>query len=66
MRVIMNKQRNEYGRMHRKEYDNGMRNDQLRRSLMRSYQSRQDRKCGVVNTFVMDNLVMEAYEQCSY
>lgn len=66
MRVIMNKQRNEYGKMHRKEYDNGMRNDLLRRSLMRSYQGRQDSKCGVVNTFVMDNLLMETYELCTY
>ncbi len=63
MRITMNKQRNEYGKMHRKEYENGMRNGLLRRSLMRSYQCRQDGKCGVVNTFVTDNLVMETYEK---
>lgn len=62
MSVIMNKQRNELGRAHRKEYDGGLRNDWCKRSAMRSYSCRGDSKCGVVNTFVTDNLVLETYE----
>ena len=54
MSVIMNKQRN--------EYDGGLRNDWCKRSAMRSYSCRSDCKCGVVNTFVTDNLVLETYE----
>ena len=61
-KVCFNKYRNELGRAHRKEYDNGLRNEWCNRASMRSYQCRPDRKCGTVMTFVQDNLILELYE----
>jgi hypothetical protein len=61
-KTILNKYRNELGRLHRKEYESGVRNGWCRRSGMRSYQCRPDRKSGTVVTFIQDNLVMEIYE----
>ena len=61
-RTVLNKYRNELGREHRKEYDGGLRNEWCRRSAMRSYQCRPDRKSGTVMTFIHDNLVLECYE----
>lgn len=59
--VVLNKYRNELGKLHRKVYDNGMRNEWCNRSSMRSYSCRPDRKCGTVNTFTRDNLILEIY-----
>lgn len=50
----MNKYRNELGKLHRKEYDNGLRNEWCNRASMRSYQCRPDRKSGTVMTFAQD------------
>ena len=61
--IVLNKYRNDFGRLHRKEYDGGLRNSWCIRSNMRSYQCRQDGKSGVLNTFLTDNLVLEIYVQ---
>lgn len=60
--IILNKYRNELGKVHRKEYDSGLRNTWCCRSMMRSYQSRPDKKCGTIQTFIRDNLVLHIYE----
>lgn len=59
--VVLNKYRNELGKLYRKVYDNGMRNEWCNRSSMRSYSCRPDRKCGTINTFTQDNLILEIY-----
>lgn len=61
--VILNKYRNELGRMFRKEYDSGIRNTWCNRSSMRSYQVRPDLKSGTIVTFIMDNLVLNIWEK---
>ncbi len=61
-KIVMNKYRNEFGRMHRREYECGLRNEWCCRSNMRSYQCRPDKKSGVVLSFVSDNLILEIYE----
>lgn len=61
--VILNKYRNELGKVYRKDYEGGLRNDWCRRSAMRSYQCRPDKKCGVVQTFIQDNLILEMFEK---
>ncbi len=62
VKAILNKYRNELGRLHRKEYDGGLRNEWCNRSSMRTYQCRPDLKCGTIQTSVQDNLILELYE----
>lgn len=59
---ILNKYRNEDGRVFRKVYDSGIRSEKIRRKNFKSYQCRRDYKCGPLLTFVLDNLVLETYE----
>lgn len=61
--VIINKYRNELGKAYRKAYDGGLRNEWCRRSAMRSYQCRPDFKCGTLQTFTQENLLLETYEK---
>lgn len=59
---ILNKYRNEDGKVFRKMYENGIRSERIRRKNFKSYQCRRDFKCGPLLTFVLDNLVLETYE----
>lgn len=61
--VCLNKYRNDYGRQMRGLYEyRHVRNDDIRRMNMQSYTCRTDHKCGIVNTFIRDNLIIETYE----
>ena len=59
---ILNKYRNEDGKVFRKMYESGIRSKKIRRKNFKSYQCRRDFKCGPLLTFVLDNLVLETYE----
>ena len=60
--IILNKVRNELGRKLRSLYEGGARDSVIRRCNLRDYQPRSDGKCGVVNTFRSDNIVLRLYE----
>lgn len=61
-KVVLNKYRNELGKMYRRYYEAGVRNTLCSRSAMRSYQCRKDDKSGTIVTFIQDNLILELYE----
>lgn len=59
---ILNKYRNEDGKVFRKMYESGIRSERIRRKHFKSYQCRGDFKCGPLLTSVLDNLALEIYE----
>lgn len=55
-KVVLNKYRNELGKMYRRYYEDGVHNTLCNRSAMRSYQCRKDGKSGTLATFIQFQL----------
>jgi len=57
--IVLNKYRNELGKVRRKEYDSGVRDGECNRSAMNAFSCRSDNKAGTMPTMSNFNLLLE-------